>query len=145
MKALIDTNILVYAIDNSDINRHLVARKLVSSCFKEGAYISTQNIGEFYYSCKRKLSPHLLEAAKALVTAIIISKAWVKVSYDGAIVSKAIANDRGQFDFWDLVLYFTMLESRVTKIITENEKDFKQFGGIDVINPFKGAGKNVDS
>ncbi|MDO8428678.1 MAG: PIN domain-containing protein [Candidatus Diapherotrites archaeon] len=137
MNALIDTNILFYALDNSDSRKHKIAKELVKKGFKENAYISTQNVSEFYYLCKRKLTMEQLENAKLVALAVLKSSNWIKISYSENTVWNVIQKDNPKHDFWDLLIYFTMLEQGVTKIFTENEKDFNQFSGIEVINPFK--------
>lgn len=137
MKALIDTNILIHAVVTSDKRKHDIAASVVQQCFKDGGYISLQNIGELYFRSKKNLDYGEMEVVKSLALGILKSKNWIKLFYNDQTMHKVISNDREHFDFWDSVLYFTMLENGITTIITENEKDFKRFGGIEVINPFK--------
>ncbi len=135
MKVLIDTNILFYAIDSSDRRKHEIAKEIVKTAFREEAYISAQNIAEFYHQVKRKLKLEQINAAKTVAMAIIKSKNWIKISYDAHTIWNVINKENGK-DFWDLVIYFTMLENGIEKIITENERDFKELSGIEVKNPF---------
>lgn len=137
MKVLIDTNILLYAIDNSDQFKHQKARDIIRAAFESGAVISVQNIGEAFHKAKIKFNDDQKEAVKTLLSAILKSIAWKKISYNEKIVWNAIENNLKNKDFWDLILYYTMLDYGVTKIITENEKDFEDLEGIEVINPFK--------
>ncbi len=137
MKVLIDTNILFHAMDSRDQRKHGIARKIVENAFTHGAFVSAQNLGELFNTAKRKFTSEQCENVALVIKSIITSEKWVKVAYDQRTILKVVSNDREQFDFWDSVIYFTMLENGITAIMTENEKDFKHFGGIEVINPFK--------
>ncbi len=39
--------------------------------------------------------------------------------------------------YWDALLASTMARNGVHAILTEDEKDFKRFPGLEVINPFR--------
>ena len=137
MQALIDTNILLYALDEKEHKKHEIARSIVKNGFNEEIYISAQNLGELCHKGKIKFNRDQLASVKKLAMAIIKSKSWVKICYTEHTIWNVVSKDSEKYDFWDLVIYFTMLENGVTKIITENEKDFEGLRGIEVINPFK--------
>lgn len=42
-----------------------------------------------------------------------------------------------RISIWDALIAASMLEHNVSKILTENERDFRRIPGIAVINPFK--------
>ena len=54
---LIDTNILVYAFDNSEKKKHRAAVDLLKKCFdeKEKFAISSQNLAEFFMVMSSKV------------------------------------------------------------------------------------------
>jgi len=137
MSALIDTNILFYAIDSSDNRKHEIAKEIAKRGFREETYISTQNLAEFYHQSKKKLTAAQLNEAKKIALAIIKSKSWIKISYDQSTLWNAMMKDDKKYDFWDLVIYFTAQENGVTEIITENTKDFEGLESIKITNPFR--------
>ena len=137
MSELIDTNIIFYSLDDRDPVKHTVAKKILKRAFIEGAVVSTQNLAEFFYQSKKKFSPENLETSRSLALAILGSELIEKVSYTENTMSKCIFKCKKEHDFWDLVIYYTMLENGITTIITENESDFEGLKGIKIINPFK--------
>lgn len=131
--ALIDTNILIYAFDGTDITKQRIAKDLLKPCWekKKTFSISTQNLAEFIYTCKRlkNITP---EEAAQVVKDILNWPYWKIISYNEGTLKKAINNEGNIFD--SLILE-TALENNVKAIITENEKDFKT-NKIKIINPF---------
>ena len=137
MTELIDTNIIFYSLDNREPEKHETAKRIMKNAFTAGGVVSTQNIAEFFHQSKRKFSVINLESARDLALAIISSEKIVKISYDQDTIYKTINNCKKEQDFWDLVIYYTMLENGITRIITENTDDFKTLNGVVAINPFK--------
>ncbi|MBI4438583.1 PIN domain-containing protein [Candidatus Woesearchaeota archaeon] len=58
---LVDTNVLVYAFDLSEGEKHLVAKKLLGKCWvgELKLAVSIQNINEFCYVVSQKVSAPL--------------------------------------------------------------------------------------
>ena len=136
----IDTNILVYAYDTTDAQKHLIAKNLLERCWKkEVVYtLSAQNLAEFFVVATRKI-PHPISPAVAeqIVKDISSFSHWKVLYYDATTVLFAIhlsaSLKRG---FWDALLAATMLQQGVCGIYTENTVDFKPLKQIAVINPF---------
>ncbi|HLC90462.1 MAG TPA: PIN domain-containing protein [Candidatus Nanoarchaeia archaeon] len=139
--ALIDTNVLVYAYDTSDNQRHEKAKKLLERCWrKEVSYaISSQNLGEFFIIITKKV-PHPLsvEEAEQIITDICSFSGWIVIHYTQKTLQQAIKLYKiRKKQFWDTMIIATMIEAGVTTIFTENEKDFSSFQQIKAINPFR--------
>ena len=138
---LIDTNILIYAYDKSDLKKHSIANAILEKCWKEQIklVVSIQNLVEFFFNITEKIrNPIESDKAKQIILDIIDFPSWIIIRYNEETIKKAIdikINDNTSF--WDSLLIATMLENNIFNIYTENEKDFIKVKSINVINPFK--------
>jgi len=137
-ETFIDTNILVYAFDESEKQKRAIAKKIVSDITtgEMEATVSNQVLAEFFIVVTTKIETPISAAnAKIIVDGIIDSLHWRKINYTSKTVSKAIeASITGKNHFWDALIKETMLENGVYAIMTENTKDFKS-EQIKAINP----------
>lgn len=138
---LIDSNVLVYAYDETDEQRHNIAQKLLQKCWsRETTYaISTQNLAEFFTVITKKVSKPLpIETTEQIIDDIIAFSHWKILNYDAQTLQKAMQlYKKTKHHFWDALIVATMLEAGIFRIYTENDADFKQFEEVIVINPFK--------
>jgi len=135
---LLDSNILVYAYDKSEIKKHETAKELVKEKWKkEDSVLSIQNLAEFYSVITNKIEKPLeINKAKQIVLDYI--DGFEILRYNEKTVVEAI-NIQAiyKIPFWDALIVATMEENSIDTIITENEKDFKKVKWIKTINPFK--------
>ncbi len=137
--ALVDTNILVYAYDTFDKNKNEKCRRLVESAFggEESLAVSNQILSELFFVLTKKLrKPFSADDAGAIVFGIADSVNWVKINYNHETVKCAveISKNRG-IAIWDSLVIATSLENGITKIYTENTKDFEKEDKINAVNP----------
>jgi predicted nucleic acid-binding protein len=136
---LIDSNVLIYAYDNSDIKKCETAKRLLEKCWKgEITYaISSQNLAEFFVVVTRKV-PHPIDAKQAehIISDITLFTQWNILSYNEQSILKAIQLSPQSAHFWDALIVATMLESGIFNIYTENVQHFSPFKGIRAVNPF---------
>ncbi len=135
----VDTNILVYAHKSDEGERHTVARRLLEQGTNGEIRlcISNQIMGEFCRVMRHKIKePIPLKEITNMVEEIVGLDAWMKINYTHQTVKKALSLSPDIF-IWDAVIAQTMLENGITKIYTENTKDFENIKGIKAINPFK--------
>ena len=115
---LVDSNILVYAHDTSDIAKNKKSVKLLGECW---IYI------EFPVSFWRKSESRF----------ILEFKNWIKITAKESTIIKAIElSEKYNTEYYDSLIAATMLENGISKIYTENVKDFIKIKEIGVINPF---------
>ena len=141
MKILIDSNILVYAI-NQDSPKHKQVRKFLAEQFKSRKnqpFLAHQNILEslrvlthpkFPNPISQNQGIQLLEQLLGQFT--IISPLPETISIFRELWCKY--HQRGNFIF-DLYLVATALTHNIRIIATDNEKDLGQFEEINIINP----------
>jgi predicted nucleic acid-binding protein len=136
-----DTNILVYAYDESESKKRQVAEKLVESVFsgEVKGVLSNQILSELFYVLTEKINKPLSKEIAAKITRkYVISDKWKKLDYTNSTALKAtLSSSYYNSSFWDTLVAETMKENEIVQIITENEKDFKVIPGLKVINPFK--------
>ena len=136
---LIDTNILVYAYTKFDENKHKICEAIVESAFKgEKTYaISNQILSELFFVLTEKLkSPIPSEDAITIVSGIIDSINWIKINYTHETVKKSMLLSKiCNVSIWDSLIAETSLENGISKIYTENTKDFRKIPNLAAINP----------
>ncbi len=133
----LDTNILVYAVDFSDKEKHGTASAIVARALsgEQEVCVSNQVLSELYATLVRLKVPD--EKASDFVESLS-DTAVKKADYSFTTVFSAIrlSRDCGAH-FWDALIAATMIENGVFEILTENEKDFAKIPGIRARNPFK--------
>ncbi len=136
-KALIDSNVLIYAYDLSS-TRHDEAEKIVEKCLIDGnGVVSSQNLAEFSRVMSEKI-PNKLQFEQIRNIVLELSESLEVITYNGHVVADALsicaAHD---IHFFDALLIATMEQFNVKVVITENDSDFKKIKWLKTINPFK--------
>jgi len=137
--ALVDTNILCYALDADEPEKRTVAAELLARCFRSEIplAVSVQNLAEF--------SVVMLEKVKNPVPDTVVTRfvrniesfdGWTVIGYDAKTIMDAAAiRKKYSLHFWDALLAATMKQHTITTIYTE-DAHFCKISGITVINPF---------
>lgn len=136
----VDTNILVYAYDVDEVERHPIAKAVIQGCFRgeRRLAISNQIIAEFARVMLHKPPPRMdKETVHGIIQEIVSSESWTKLNYSISSVQRAVETAESENPFWDSIIAQTMLENGIAKIYTENTKDFSKIKGIKAVNPFK--------
>ena len=134
----LDTNILIYYYENNNEIKKLKAEKLINQCWNReiNLVLSNQTLAEFSSLALRKLKL-LPEQIKEIIDDINKFSNFIKINYSSTTISKAILLTKEyQIHFWDALIIATMKENGLSKIYTENVKDFKS-AGINAVNPFE--------
>lgn len=135
-KALIDTNILVYFADSTDVKKHEKARTLLEVAREDPSsfVITLQNLREFGNVMAHKTKMPVEEINEFLS---LFEHAFVDIAVDTVeIMQKAVALTRESgIDFYDANIFQTAAKKRIAAVYTENTKDFEKIPGLKVINP----------
>ncbi|MHB8360601.1 MAG: PIN domain-containing protein [Thermoplasmataceae archaeon] len=134
-----DSNIICYAYDLTEPSKRDICLPLVEDVFKgkTTGTISNQVLVEIFNAFTRKLAVPL-DKANVIVRSFIVSKYWYKLDYSHKTLLKALESSQSfKSPFLDVLISETMKENGISKIVTENEKDFNKISGIVVVNPFK--------
>lgn len=139
-KIFIDTNVLVYAFDESEPKKREIAKKIFKEVLtgeKKGV-VSNQVLGELFCVLTKKVEkPIDSKIAKTIVQGITDSIHWEKVNYTEKTVCNAIETAINEkISFWDSLIIETMAENKIQNILTENKKDFTS-KKVYAKNPFE--------
>ena len=137
---LLDSNILVYALDTTEGRKHILANALLQKCFQGTAHyaVSLQNISEFFYVITEKIShPLTPDAAKDFAKKMVEFRGFkVLVPSPQTILAGMELKEKHGAHFWDALLGAVMKEHGITTLYTEDTKDFGKIPGITPIKPF---------
>ena len=142
---LLDSNILIYAHNNASPfyrkARSILGDVLIGDL--DGC-VSFQNLYEFYSiitDSKRIERP--LDSSQAMkilfsyLNAENLPKIYAKSTNLAGTIELLKSYEVKRQQIFDLILITTMIENEVLGIYTADEKFFKQFNFLEVVNPFK--------
>ncbi|HXG40489.1 MAG TPA: PIN domain-containing protein [Candidatus Limnocylindrales bacterium] len=134
MRAFVDTNVLVYAVDRADPERQAAARALLDSP-QYDFVLSAQVLAEFYVVTTRKLAEPVPEAtAQAMVDALA---PLAVVPIDAPLVQTAIGRARSWgLSLWDALILRAAEAGGCEVVLSEDFAADRTYDGIRVVNPF---------
>ena len=125
-KVLVDSNILIYAHQRKEKTKHPACAELVSTLVdSDNMVLSIQNLVEFSRILSEKAS-----VDKELVRQYIfdLSETSKVISYTEHTVMYALMiSKQYKIHFFDALLAATMQENGISRILTENTKDFRNW------------------
>lgn len=135
-RSFIDTNIFVYAADESPESqpKHDVATTFLAER-RSDLVVSTQVLAEFYVVATRKLRPPVPEDRAAAAVQGMASLEVVQV--DLSLVLAAIALSRAAaLSLWDALMIAAARSAKCSQIVTEDLSHGQMIDGVTVHNPF---------
>jgi predicted nucleic acid-binding protein len=133
---VLDTNILVYAIDTAAGSRHTFAGTLIERVLLGGqAILILQTMTEFYAVATRKFRIPSRDVLLFLdeLRAVLSVHAADERDFD-----RATRGDRHGLSFWDALLWATADRIGVRYLLSEDFQDGRTLGGVTFVDPFKG-------
>lgn len=132
--AFLDTNILVYAVEDESSDKHRRARDLVEEHLVNGdGFISVQVLREFYAVCRRLKVPLSDVAAATMVRELTRFRV---LSEDPRLVVLATDRVRDGFSFWDALIVESALRGGADRLLSEDMQDGRVVEGMRITNPF---------
>ena len=133
----LDTNVLIYALDEAAGERHRRAAWLVRRAVESGrAILSVQNIGEFYVTAVRR---GYLEPAEAAQRAGELMAMFRIVEPTAGATEVALQEAAaGRFSYWDGLLLATLANAGCTALLSEDMSDGAALLGVTVRDSFAG-------
>ena len=135
---LVDTNVLVYAVDPQDMGKQERAIAILDHVrASQAGVLSAQILGEFFTTVTRKLPSALSnQDAERLVLGYIAS--WPVYGLTTSTVAAAVQGlQRYQLSYWDALVWATAREHRVPCILSEDFNDGAVLDGVRFLNPFR--------
>ena len=135
MPVFVDTNVLVYARDSSEGNKHERANAWIQHLWKSAdARVSVQVLQEYYVTVTKKLRPGLSpEAARADIKELT---AWRPVSRPALLDAAWAIEDRFEISFWDALIVAAAHEAGCSHLLTEDLSTGMDFDGVVIVDPF---------
>jgi predicted nucleic acid-binding protein len=130
----VDSNILLYAVDDADPRKQRVARDWRAELWKSQlGRVSFQVLSEFYVNAVR-LKPAASAEARAEVRDLL---AWNPVMTDASVIERGWKlQDRYQLSFWDSLIVAAAKVAACGFLLTEDLQDGQKLDGVEVVNPF---------
>ena len=136
MTTFVDTNLLVYAHDLSEIDRRPVAQASLDELWRtRTGTLSTQVLSEFYEVATRKFDPPMTRrSAREVVGAY---SAWPVVQVDAALILAASTlEERHTLSFWDALIIEAAARSGARRLLSEDLQAGRRIRGLTIENPF---------
>ncbi len=135
-KAFVDTNVLLYAYDTSEVDKQPVARATLDRLWAERTgTLSTQVLQEFYNAATRKLSPPVRRTEAREIIDLYTS--WPVILLDPALILEATRlEEEHQLSFWDALVIEAARVAGAERLLTEDLQHGQVIEGIVIENPF---------
>lgn len=135
---LIDSNILVYAFDSSEKEKHAKAAAFLENAVSlKTGFLSVQNLSEFHAAITAKIEKKV-SREESLDTMRGFAESFRILRYNEKTAFEAVNLELlYKIPYWDALIAATMQKNNVKTIYTENEKDFKKIPWLTVVNPLK--------
>ena len=128
-KFIIDSNILIYALNKSAKEKHEKAKKLMLEAEKFDAAIPVRCLAETYFQVLKK--DVSTEKARTFIEDLKHDRDFKIIQYGSKELDSAIETN---INFWDRMIEETALSNDYKTIYTEKSSDFNK---IEAVNPFK--------
>ena len=131
----VDTNVLLYVMDESNPGRQAQAREWVDHLWSSGAgRLSWQVLNECYDNAVRKLRkpPPLARAA------IETYAEWGMAEFNLPLIRRAWHwADRANVPYWDALILAAAESQGCRFLLSEDFQEGRAYGPVRVINPFR--------
>jgi len=138
----VDTNVLLYAVDTADAEKHRAASAWRLDLWKSRrGRLSYQVLQEFYVQALRK-NPQEADAAEAEVRDLF---AWDPVVVDASVIDAAWRlRKRFSLSFWDALIVGAAKAAGCSYLLTEDLSHGQDLDGVRVVSPFRVAPPDLD-
>lgn len=137
-RILVDTNIIVYAYDESEAGKHREAKAILYDLIQDGRLVlSAQSLNEFYVVTTRPKRPGRFPHEKAVGVIQRLSSVATVVPVTPALTFRALeAMPRFAMSFWDALIWAAAQEHGIPTLYTEDLQHGQQIEGVRILNPF---------
>jgi len=134
--SFVDTSVLVYAHDTSDVRRQPIAARVLDDLWRtRDGVLSTQVLTEFYAVVTRKFDPPMpRREARTLVDAYA---AWPVVQVGPSLIVAASAlEEQHSLSFWDALILEAARRAGASRLVSEDLQHGRRIAGLVITNPF---------
>jgi predicted nucleic acid-binding protein len=141
----IDTNVLLYGVDDADPVKRDRAREWIAACWQRRCgRLSTQVLNEFYVNVKKKFSKAIAQGdARAEIRRYQHWRPWV---IDHPTIETAWAvESRFGLHYWDALMIAAAQQQGCTLFLSEDLQHEQQIDGVRIVNPFLAGPELLDA
>jgi predicted nucleic acid-binding protein len=134
-RSFFDTNVLVYADDESAPVKQRRARDLVAEHRRGGTgVVSLQVLQEYFVTVTRKLKVDPRTARRKVE---LLSEFDVAAPQVADILAAIDLHRLHRFSFWDALILRSAQQAGCSVLLSEDFQDGREIDGIEVVNPFR--------
>jgi predicted nucleic acid-binding protein len=139
-RRFVDTNVLLYAHDDSAGAKQDQARALVGRLWESrDGCLSVQVLQEFFVNVTRKIAkPLSVETATEIVADY--SRWYLHVPAADDVLAAISIHQRTELSFWDAMIVRSAAEIGCAVLYSEDLNDGQEYSGVHVENPFQPPG-----
>lgn len=135
-KAFFDTNVLVYAFDQSEPDKGVIAKGLIHDFGSKGNLVLSTQVLQEFYATVTKAAKQMLPRKKAEDIVNDFAE-FPLVQVDKTIVSKAMTRHQSEvFSFRDSLIVEAALQSDCSVLLSEDMQNGLKIDSLIVSNPF---------
>ena len=141
----VDTNVILYAFDDTDATKQSRARDWLTVCWRRRCgRVSSQVMNEFYANARKRFSRSVsADEARAEVRRYQQWKPW---PVDQATVETAWAvESRYRVNYWDALMVAAAQHMGCSWLLTEDLQHGLHIDQLQVLNPFIAGPEILDS
>ena len=134
-----DTNILLYAISSTPGEKEKAARarEILS---ETDLALSTQVLQEFFVQATRRSAKSPVTSAEASALISTLARFPIADITPGLVQAAIASHERWQLSYWDAAIIEAARTLGCDVVLSEDLQDGQDFGGVQVVNPFRGMG-----
>mgnify|MGYP001769790308 CR=1 FL=1 len=132
-KALVDTNVLIYAYSSTELNKKQASLEILSS---NNIMLNTQVINEFIWIMTKKFSVDL--KVLTMIIKNLFDSYRIEIIEKETIIKAMSISSRYGYTHWDSLILANALLNNCRTVFTE-DMQHKQIieGKVQIINPYK--------
>ncbi len=136
-RALVDTNVLVYAYDRSEPEKQVRTLDVLDQLeARRAGVISSQMLGEFFVAVTRRIAAPLT-VAEAYERMLAYVSSWPTLSVTPATALEAARGVRDhRLSYWDAQVWAAAKLNQVAVILSEDCNPGASIEGVRYVNPF---------
>ena len=145
VRALVDSNLLVYSYDRSEPRKQQQALEALDALASERAgAVSTQVLAEFFVNVTRKLAEPLpLDSAAERVEHYL--RSWRVFDVSPLVVQEAVRGVRQhRLNYWDAQIWAVARIHRIPVLLSEDFSHGAVIEGVRFVNPLRPGFRAVD-
>jgi len=138
VRTFVDTNILIYAHDVEQGQKHQIARDILIGLMQDrSGALSPQVLQEFYVQATRASRPDPITHQQA-VRLIESFRRFPVQDITSAILMAALdTRQRFRLSYWDSAIIEASRAMGCTEVLSEDMGDGQDYAGVRVTNPFR--------